>query len=54
MLSLWYDSQWIFQVSLSSGLLGEPYLVKGLARDAAREVGMKLEARVGLDEVLYE
>jgi hypothetical protein len=44
--ALWYDSQWIFQIGLSSGFLGEPYFVEGLAGDAAREVSVKLEPLV--------
>lgn len=46
MFALWYDSQWIFQIGLPSIFLGEPYFVKGLAGDAAREVRVKLEAQV--------
>lgn len=47
--AFWYDNQWIFEISLSGGFLGEPYFVEGLAGDAAREVGVKLEAHVRWD-----
>lgn len=49
--AFWYDSKWIFQIGLPGGFLGEPYFVKGLAGNAAREVGMKLCRSLRLDEM---
>lgn len=51
MFAFWYDSKWIFQIGLPGGFLGEPYFVKGLAGNAAREVGVKLCRSLKLDEI---
>ena len=42
MLAFWHDEQRVLEVCFAGGGLGEPYLVEGLAGDAACEVSVEL------------